>query len=69
MAYTLEQLSTDIRNALKADPGTGGKQEVCKLVAKVLRDEAFAAKHLTADQCKPRKVLYEDPELGFCICG
>ena len=27
------------------------------------------ARHLTADQCKPRKVLYEDPELGFCICG
>jgi len=69
MAYTLEQLSADIRAALKADPGIGGKQEVCKLVSKVLQDKEFAATHLTADQCKPRKVLYEDPELGFCICG
>jgi len=69
MAYTLEQLSADIRAALKADPGVGGKQAVCKLVSKVLEDKEFAARYLTADQCKPRKVLYEDPELGFCICG
>ena len=69
MAYTLEQLSADIRAALKADPGIGGKQAVCKLVSKVLEDKEFAARHLTADQCKPRKVLYEDPELGFCVCG
>lgn len=69
MTYTLEQLSADIRQALKADSGTAGKQEVCKLVSKVLLDEEFVAKHLTADQCRPRKVLYEDPELGFCICG
>ena len=69
MTYTLEQLSTDIRQALKADSGPAGKQEVCKLVSKVLLDEAFVAQHLTADQCRPRKVLYEDPELGFCICG
>ncbi|MFN4090216.1 MAG: hypothetical protein ACK4QW_14405 [Alphaproteobacteria bacterium] len=69
MAYTLEQLSADIRAALKADAGPGGKKAVCDLVAKVLVDEAFVSRHLTPDQCKPRKVLYEDPELGFCICG
>ena len=69
MAYTLEQLSADIRNALKADPGDAGKQAVCGLVSKVLLDKDFVAKHLTADQCRPRKVLYEDPELGFCVCG
>ena len=69
MAYTLKQLSADIRRELKADPGLAGKQAVCKLVSKVLMDDAFVAKHLTPDQCKPRKVLYEDPELGFCICG
>ncbi|MBS0518753.1 MAG: hypothetical protein JSR90_08675 [Proteobacteria bacterium] len=69
MTYTLEQLGGDIRAALKADPGISGKQAVCKLVSKALVDQDFVAKHLTADQCKPRKVLYEDPELGFCICG
>jgi hypothetical protein len=69
MTYTLEQLSGDIKAALKADPGKGGKEAVCKLVSKVLRDQDFIAKHLNAADCKPRKVLYEDPELGFCICG
>ena len=62
-------MSADIRKVLKADSSTAGKQEVCKLVSRVLLDEEFVAKHLTADQCRPRKVLYEDPELGFCICG
>lgn len=69
MAYTLEQLGAEIRSALKADPGPAGKQAVCTLVSKVLSDKEFIARHLTADQCRPRKVLYEDPELGFCICG
>ena len=69
MTYTLEQLSDDIRAALKADGGIGGKEAVCKLVSKVLLDKEFVAKHLTEEQCKPRKVLFEDPELGFCVCG
>jgi hypothetical protein len=38
-------------------------------VSKALLDKEFVAAHLTAEQCRPRKVLYEDPELGFCICG
>lgn len=69
MAYTLEQLATDIRQTLKKDPSSSGKDAVAKLMSKALLDQEFIAKHLTADQCKPRKVLYEDPELGFCICG
>ena len=54
MAYTLEQLSADIREALVA-----GKRAMCKLASKVLLDQEFIAKHLTAEQCRPRKVLYE----------
>ena len=69
MTYTLEQLSADIREALRVDSGTAGKEAVCGLVSKVLLDQEFIAKHLTADQCRPRKVLFEDPELGFCVCG
>jgi len=69
MAYTLEQLSADIRHALKTDAGPAGKQAVCALVSKVSLDKEFVAQHLTADQWRPRKVLYKDPELGFCICG
>ena len=69
MAYTLEQLSDDIRGALKADSGTAGKEKICGFVSKVLLDKDFVEQHLRADLCKPRKVLFEDPELGFCVCG
>jgi hypothetical protein len=69
MAYTLEQLSADIRGALKTDPGPTGKQAICALVSKVLLDKEFVAQYLTAEQCRPRKVLYEDPDMGFCVCG
>jgi hypothetical protein len=71
MAYTLEQLAADIRAALLAAPGAKGRERVCRLVEKALRDDAFVAAHLEdrAPGAPPREVLYEDPELGFCICG
>ena len=69
MAYTLEQLGADIRATLQADDSKAGRQAVCRLVSRALLDEAFVARHLTAEECRPRKVLYEDPDLGFCICG
>ena len=69
MAYSLEQLSQDIRAALTADAGMAGKQKVCQYVSRALLDKEFVARHVTAETCKPRRVLYEDPELGFCICG
>jgi hypothetical protein len=39
---------------------------VCAVVQDVLKDKAFVAKHL-GDDVPERKVLYEDPTLGFCI--
>lgn len=69
MSYTLEQLASDIKATLKKTPGVAGREQICGLVSKACLDKEFVAQHLTAEQCKPRKVLYEDPELGFCICG
>lgn len=69
MSYSLEQLASDIKATLKKNPGTAGREQVCTLVSKACVDQDFIAKHLTAENCAPRKVLYEDPELGFCICG
>ena len=43
MPHTLEQLSADIRAALKADAGPEGKQAICTIVAKV-RSEAVPAR-------------------------
>lgn len=69
MAYTLEQLAADIKSTLKADASDAAKDKVCSLVSKACLDKEFVAQHLTAEACKPRKVLYEDADLGFAICG
>ncbi|HXY98479.1 MAG TPA: hypothetical protein VEI03_00675 [Stellaceae bacterium] len=66
MGYTIEGFAAECRRLLTADPGPGGREKLCRLVREVLQDEAFIARHLT-EATGERKVLYEDPELGFCI--
>ena len=71
MAYTIEQLASDIRDTLNVDAGDSGKRVVCQHVARALRDEDFIAKHLPdrAEGVDPREILFEDSDLGFCICA
>ena len=71
MTITLEQLANDIRDALTSDPGRGGKDKVCQIVSKALLDQDFISQHLSdrAEGEHPREVLFEDPDMGFCICG
>ena len=68
MKRDLEQFSAECCTILKRDPGVEGRQKVCALVREVLGDEDFIKTYL-ADDLPERKVLYEDPELGFCILG
>ena len=71
MAYTLEKFSTDIRDALTADRGPAAKHEICRFVSRALNDPIFVETYLKdrPPGSNPREILYEDPELGFCICG
>jgi hypothetical protein len=71
MGYTLSEFAADIRRELGADAGPAGKAAVCELVVRALNDDAFIAAHLKERPAggDPREILYEDPELGFCICG
>jgi hypothetical protein len=71
MPYALTQLAADIRETLKTKPDRAGKEAIGQFVSKALLDSAFIATHLKdrAPGAHPREVLYEDPELGFCICG
>jgi hypothetical protein len=68
MAYTLEQFSADCHRILAADPTAEGRKKVCEMVQKACADNEFVAKHLP-DNAPDRKILFEDPELGFCILG
>ena len=71
MVYQLNEFAEDIRRTLKANPGPDGQQQVRSFVSRALKDEAFVQEHLLdwPDSSKMRKILYEDPDLGFCICG
>jgi predicted metal-dependent enzyme (double-stranded beta helix superfamily) len=71
MPYTLTQLAADIRETLAGGADRSAKEKVGALVVRALKDEAFLASHLKdrGPGADPREVLYEDPELGFCICG
>ena len=69
--YTLQQFAADIRATLSADPTSAGRRKVCEYVQRALGDPAFLSAHLKdrAPKADPREILYQDPELGFCICG
>jgi hypothetical protein len=66
MGHTLEQLAAECHRFLKESPGPVGRDKVCALLREVLTDDDFVARHL-GDDVPERKILYEDPELGFCI--
>lgn len=66
MGYTLDQFSAECHRILAADPGPKGREKVCALLQDVLKDQAFVRQHV-GDDVPERKVLYEDPEFGFCI--
>ena len=71
MTYSLTQLAADIRETLKVDSSRAAKEKICGYVSKALTDKAFVAAHLKTrgSGAQPRQVLYEDPQLGFFICG
>jgi predicted metal-dependent enzyme (double-stranded beta helix superfamily) len=66
MVQTVEQFAAACREALAADPGPAGREKVCALVREVLQDKEFVAANIRPDGPE-RKVLYEDPDLGFTI--
>ena len=66
MGYTLDRFASEVREILKADAGPSGRKRVCAVVRDVLKDDTFVARHV-GDDVPDRKILYEDPELGFCI--
>lgn len=68
MAQTLEQFAQACHQALVEQPGVEGRKRICELLKGVLSDPEFAKTYLT-DDVPERKVLYEDPQFGFCILG
>src|SRR5512132_2010091 len=66
MRHTLDKFAAAVHDILKKNHGPSERLNVCTLVLDVLKDDAFIALHL-GDDVPERKILYEDPDLGFCI--
>ncbi len=67
MSYTLENLAADCHAAIAEDAGPPGREKVCRYVEKALKDQDFIASHLGPENRDERKIIYQDPEFGFCI--
>ena len=66
MDAKLEQFAAQCHDYLKSEPGPSGREKVVGALEEVLKDADFVAEHL-GDGTGSREVLYEDPDLGFCI--
>jgi hypothetical protein len=68
MGYTIEIFAAECRRLLKADPSPAGREKVRLLLEDVLKDEKFTRQYIH-ERTPERQVVYEDLELGFCICA
>lgn len=66
MAYTLKSFARACHAVLTEDPGPSGRVKLRALVEEALKDKAFVEANIRPDGPE-RKLLYEDPELGFVI--
>jgi predicted metal-dependent enzyme (double-stranded beta helix superfamily) len=69
MSISLEQLSDQCREILSEKSGADALESVRQVLEKVLVDDAFVAAHIGPQETAGRKVLFEDPDLGFTICA
>ena len=63
---TLEQFAAECHTILKSEPGPSGRRKICMRLEGLLKDPQFAAAILT-EATPERHVVYEDPDLGFCV--
>jgi predicted metal-dependent enzyme (double-stranded beta helix superfamily) len=66
MVHTFEQFAAACHDILKAEPGPAGRSKVSALLQEILKEDKPVAGFFD-DRTPERKILYEDPELGFCI--
>jgi len=66
LTTTLQEFSRHCHDLLKADPGPAGREQVCRALEEALGDADFVAANL-GEGTSTRQVLYEDPDLGFCV--
>ena len=68
MTEKIDNFAKECRDILAGGASPENLDEVRKVVEKYLNDADFVQQQLGPDFDDARDVLYEDPDLGFCIC-
>lgn len=66
MGWTLDRFAAECHQLLTAEPGPKGREKVVETLRQALADKDFVAETIP-EGTPERKVIYQDPELGFCI--
>lgn len=66
MSETLRSFAASTRAVLLEENNPAGREKVAALLRTALQDRAFVDS-LFDDDAPERKVVYEDPDIGFCI--
>src|ERR671918_2069060 len=66
MGQTLQTFAAKSREILKAENNPKGRAKVAVMLQEALRDPEFVAAQFD-DNTPERKILYEDPDIGFSI--
>lgn len=66
MHLDLNSFAAQCHTILKRDSGPKGRSEIAALLRQVLQDPEAVKTYLNPNTPE-RELLYEDPELGFCI--
>jgi predicted metal-dependent enzyme (double-stranded beta helix superfamily) len=66
MGLTLADFAARCHAILAREDNPAGRGKVAALLREALRDEAFVASQFAGD-APERRIVYKDPDLGFCI--
>ena len=66
MTMTLDSLAAHCQRALAAGDTPAAREQVAAMLSRALRDPDFVREQF-ARPVGERKIVHEDPELGFCI--
>src|SRR6478609_5547554 len=66
MPLTLESFASSVRAVLKDHNDPAGREQVAGLLRDALRDRDFVESLFDANSPE-RRIVHEDPQLGFCI--
>lgn len=69
MSYNLENFAAELKQILTTQPNAAGRESARKLLETALAQPQFVDSVLTPQRNLEREIVYQDSELGFCICA